>query len=121
MLAQLIAFKTGARDGTIMPQLMKGYTDEQLQIIASVLGKNNEDANMNRRLFLGQSSALLSLMIGGQTLARASDLISAEIVVVGAGYGGATTAKYIRLLSNNTARVTLIEPDPFLSHAPCQI
>ena len=39
MLAQLIAFKTGERAGTIMPQLMKGYTDEQLQLIASVLGK----------------------------------------------------------------------------------
>ena len=39
MLAQLLAFKTGARDGTIMPQLMKGYTDEQLQIIANVLGQ----------------------------------------------------------------------------------
>lgn len=39
MLAQLMAFRTGARTGTIMPQLMKGYTEEQLQIIASVLGK----------------------------------------------------------------------------------
>jgi cytochrome c553 len=39
MLMQLMAFKTGERTGTIMPQLMKGYTDEQLQIIASVLGK----------------------------------------------------------------------------------
>jgi len=39
MLTQLMAFKIGERAGTIMPQLMKGYTDEQLQIIASVLGK----------------------------------------------------------------------------------
>lgn len=39
MLAQLMAFKTGARAGTIMPQLAKGYTDEQLQIIANVLGQ----------------------------------------------------------------------------------
>ena len=39
MLTQLMAFKTGARAGTIMPQLMKGYTDEQLQTIASVLGQ----------------------------------------------------------------------------------
>ncbi len=39
MLTQLMAFKTGDRTGTIMPQLMKGYTDEQLQVIASVLGK----------------------------------------------------------------------------------
>ena len=39
MLAQLKAFKTGAREGTIMPQLAKGYSDEQLEIIANQLGK----------------------------------------------------------------------------------
>ena len=39
LLAQLMAYKSGSRPGTIMPQLAKGYTDEQLQIIANVLGK----------------------------------------------------------------------------------
>jgi cytochrome c553 len=39
MLAQLKAFKTGAREGTIMPQLAKGYSDEQLETIANQLGK----------------------------------------------------------------------------------
>ena len=39
MLAQLKAFKSGAREGTIMPQLAKGYTDEQLTTIANQLGK----------------------------------------------------------------------------------
>ena len=39
MLTQLKAFKSGAREGTIMPQLAKGYTDEQLEIIANQLGK----------------------------------------------------------------------------------
>jgi cytochrome c553 len=37
----LIEYKTGARQGTIMPQLAKGYTDEQINVIASVLGKKN--------------------------------------------------------------------------------
>lgn len=41
MYEQLQAFKTGARTGTIMHQLAKGYTDEQLKIIADVLGKKN--------------------------------------------------------------------------------
>ena len=36
---------------------------------------------------------------------------SAKVVVVGGGYGGATAAKYIRLLSNNTLDVVLIEPN----------
>jgi len=39
MLTQLKAFKSGAREGTIMPQLAKGYSDEQLVTIANQLGK----------------------------------------------------------------------------------
>jgi len=39
LLKKLTDYKTGAVTGTIMPQLAKGYTDEQLQTIASVLGK----------------------------------------------------------------------------------
>ena len=39
MLTQLKAFKSGARTGTIMHQLSKGYTDEQLQTISNILGK----------------------------------------------------------------------------------
>lgn len=39
MLTQLKAFKSGARAGTVMPQLAKGYTDEQLQVVAELLGK----------------------------------------------------------------------------------
>ena len=37
----LMEYKSGARQGTIMPQLAKGYTDEQINTIASVLGKKN--------------------------------------------------------------------------------
>lgn len=39
LLKKLTDYKSGALTGTIMPQLAKGYTDEQLQTIASVLGK----------------------------------------------------------------------------------
>jgi len=39
ILTQLRAFKSGAREGTIMPQLAKGYSDEQMQSIAIFLGK----------------------------------------------------------------------------------
>jgi sulfide dehydrogenase cytochrome subunit len=37
----LMDYKSGARQGTIMPQLTKGYTDEQINTIALVLGKKN--------------------------------------------------------------------------------
>ena len=73
---------------------------------------------MNRRHFLGQSAAVAGLAFGLNGQARASSLKSAQIVVVGAGYGGATAAKYLRLLSNNTAQVTLIEPNPEFISCP---
>ena len=40
MLNQLLAYKSGSLEGTIMPQLMKGYSIEQIQIIANQLGKH---------------------------------------------------------------------------------
>lgn len=73
---------------------------------------------MNRRHFLGQSAAVAGLAFGVNGYAQASALKSAQIVVVGAGYGGATAAKYLRLLSNNTAQVTLIEPNPQFISCP---
>ena len=39
LLKKMTDYKSGAFTGTIMHQLAKGYTDEQLQTIASVLGK----------------------------------------------------------------------------------
>ena len=41
ILVQLQAYKNGSREGAIMPQLAKGYTDEQLAIVAAQLGKNH--------------------------------------------------------------------------------
>ena len=66
---------------------------------------------MNRRYFLGQSIATLGAMAMYPAIGRASNLNKAEIIVVGGGYGGATAAKYLRLFSNYSAKVTLIEPN----------
>jgi cytochrome subunit of sulfide dehydrogenase len=41
MYERLMEYKTGKRTGTIMHQLAKGYTDEQLKVISDVLGKKN--------------------------------------------------------------------------------
>lgn len=73
---------------------------------------------MNRRHFLGQSAAIAGLAVGINGQAHASALKSAQIVVVGAGYGGATAAKYLRMMSNNTAQVTVIEPNPQFISCP---
>jgi NADPH-dependent 2,4-dienoyl-CoA reductase/sulfur reductase-like enzyme len=62
---------------------------------------------MDRRYFLGTLGALAAY----PSIGSATSLNKAEIVVVGGGYGGATAAKYLRLFSNYTAKVTLIEPN----------
>lgn len=72
---------------------------------------------MDRRHFMGQSVAVLGLLAGLSSQARAN-LPKAEILVIGGGYGGATAAKYLRLFSNNTARVTLIEPNTAFVSCP---
>jgi NADPH-dependent 2,4-dienoyl-CoA reductase/sulfur reductase-like enzyme len=72
---------------------------------------------MDRRHFIGQSAAALGLVTGFSTQASAN-LQKAEILVIGGGYGGATAAKYLRLFSNNTASVTLIEPNPSFISCP---
>ena len=65
---------------------------------------------MNRRHFLGVSSgASLGLLAG--CASNPINISKANVVVVGGGYGGTTAAKYIRLFSNNSAQVTLIEPN----------
>lgn len=35
ILAQLADFRSGAQSGTIMHQIVKGYTDEQLRLVAA--------------------------------------------------------------------------------------
>ena len=34
LVAKMQEFKTGRRSGTVMPQLAKGYTDEQIDLVA---------------------------------------------------------------------------------------
>jgi len=43
---------------------------------------------------------------------------SAKVVVVGGSFGGATAAKYVRMWSNNTVDVTLVEPNPEFISCP---
>ena len=73
---------------------------------------------MKRRQFLNRTGALMAAGLGFPTVVRAN-LKTAQVVVVGAGYGGATAAKYLRLLSDHTANVTLIEPE--MSFVSCPL
>ena len=71
---------------------------------------------MQRRLFL-QSSAALGLL-GLSACATTSIPAKAKVVVIGGGYGGATAAKYVRLLSDYKIDVVLVEPDSAFVSCP---
>jgi NADPH-dependent 2,4-dienoyl-CoA reductase/sulfur reductase-like enzyme len=73
---------------------------------------------MKRRQFLNRTGTLLAASWAFPAVVRA-DLKAAQVLVVGGGYGGATAAKYLRLLSDYRANVTLIEPE--LSFVSCPL
>src|SRR6478735_7999851 len=71
---------------------------------------------MQRRSFL-QSSAALSLL-GLGACATTSIPAKAQVVVIGGGYGGATAARYVRLLSDHKIGVVLVEPNAAFVSCP---
>jgi sulfide dehydrogenase [flavocytochrome c] flavoprotein subunit len=74
----------------------------------------------DRRAFLQSSAALSLLGLGGLSgCASMSGMPSkAKVVVVGGGYGGATAAKYVRMLSDYKIDVVLIEPEEAFVSCP---
>ncbi len=72
---------------------------------------------MQRRHFL-HSSAALGLLGLGACATPASIPNKARVVVIGGGYGGATAAKYVRLLSDHKIDVVLIEPNASFVSCP---
>jgi len=67
---------------------------------------------MQRRRLLQTGLALgsLSALAGCATLTSQAPA-KAQVVVIGGGYGGATAAKYVRMLSNYKISVVLVEPE----------
>ena len=63
---------------------------------------------MQRRNLLQGAAALAALGLAGCASTRVPS--KARVLVVGGGYGGATAAKYIRLLSDYKIEVVLVEP-----------
>ena len=63
---------------------------------------------MQRRSLLAGGAALGLLGVGG--CATSQIPARARVVVIGGGYGGATAARYVRLLSDHRIDVVLIEP-----------
>ncbi|WP_408593850.1 FCSD flavin-binding domain-containing protein [Limnohabitans sp.] len=72
---------------------------------------------MKRRSFVQASLAWGSLgMAGCASTGRIPE--KARVVVIGGGYGGATAAKYVRMLSNYQIDVVLIEPNSAFVSCP---
>ncbi|GAB4089779.1 FCSD flavin-binding domain-containing protein [Hydrogenophaga soli] len=76
---------------------------------------------MQRRQFvqtLGAGSALgtVGLMSGCATTGSGPSI--GRVVVIGGGYGGATAAKYLRLFSEGSVDVTLVEPNEAFVSCP---
>ncbi|WP_157264360.1 NAD(P)/FAD-dependent oxidoreductase [Azohydromonas aeria] len=71
---------------------------------------------MQRRHFLQGASAVG--VLGLSACATPSVPTKARVVVVGGGYGGATAAKYVRLLSDHRIDVVLVEPNEAFVSCP---
>ena len=76
---------------------------------------------MQRRQFvqtLGAGSALgaAGFMSGCASVGGGASI--GKVVVIGGGYGGATAAKYLRLFSEGTVDVTLVEPNAAFVSCP---
>lgn len=71
---------------------------------------------MKRRSFLQSSTALGLLGLAG--CATTAIPRKAQVVVIGGGYGGATTAKYVRMLSDHRIDVVLVEPNEAFVSCP---
>ena len=74
----------------------------------------------NRRAFLQSSAALSLLGVAGLSGCASMPGIpsKAKVVVIGGGYGGATAAKYVRMLSDYKIDVVLIEPESAFVSCP---
>ncbi|HQS01311.1 MULTISPECIES: NAD(P)/FAD-dependent oxidoreductase [unclassified Polaromonas] len=73
---------------------------------------------MKRRNFVQASLALgtLGSMVGCATTGTIPN--RAKVLVIGGGYGGATAAKYVRMLSNYKIDVVMVEPNTAFISCP---
>ena len=72
----------------------------------------------NRREFLTAAGGGMALATLAGCASLGGGASKGKVVVVGAGYGGATAAKYLRLWSEGTIDVTLVERDAAFVSCP---
>ena len=72
---------------------------------------------LSRRHFIKLASSSAGLLIAGCEIKQLKTSVSAHVVIIGGGFGGATAAKYIRKL-DPTIQVILIEPNAYYTTCP---
>ena len=100
-----------------MNRIAKAYTDEEIKLLSAYLGKINQQANNwsrhdkadSKRIWTNRWNRSLGLM-ASCTTGAAPGKSTRKVAVVGGGFGGATTAKYLRMM-DPSIEVTLIEPN----------
>jgi hypothetical protein len=98
------AFKAGTRTSTIMQQLARGYSRRAAGTARGLLRRAAQA--MRRRALLHAAAAAEPR--GLRDGARSGH---PRVIVGGGGYGGATAAKYMRMLSERRISVVLVEPN----------
>ncbi len=78
---------------------------------------NNSSLDLNRRRVLGAGLALGSLALAGCATGGASGPSIGRVVIVGAGFGGSTAARYLKMWGGNVD-VTLVERNPNFVSCP---
>ncbi len=102
LVEKMKAFKSGARPGSVMPQLAKGYSDARIEQLAAYFAAQPKGRAVKRRSLL--QAAVASAALAGCATRPASLPERTRVLVVGGGYGGATAAKYLRLFLASAAR-----------------
>ena len=73
---------------------------------------------LQRRTLLKATGAAGALSLAGCAANMIGTPDKARVLVVGGGFGGATAAKYVRLLSDSKIEVVLVEPDAAFVSCP---
>ena len=74
--------------------------------------------SLQRRDLLKVAGTLSALGLAGCAVNKVGTPDRARVLVVGGGYGGATAAKYVRLLSDHKIDVVLVEPNEAFVSCP---
>ena len=72
----------------------------------------NTMSNLQRREFLKFSGTASALALAGCAVQPVAQKKLGRVIIVGAGYGGATAAKYLRMWSDGAIEVFLIDRNP---------